>query len=110
MPVEILVHYHGIAERTYDRRRHDWPSAHFGHPGKVRWQHPDAVPTDNYILMFPSNPVQTHNGEWHTDEGACEVTLKVKKGREDLFEAALKTVWSEVVGEEMKTPRMDVYA
>ncbi|KAJ8496049.1 hypothetical protein ONZ51_g1367 [Trametes cubensis] len=90
--------------------RHDWPSAHFGHPGTVRWQHPDAVPTDNYILMFPSNPVQTHNGEWYTDEGACEVTLKVKKGREDLFMAALKTVWIEVVGEELKTPRMDVYA
>ena len=75
----------------YRRCRHDWPSAHFGHPGKVRWQHPDAVPTDNYILMFPSNPVQTHNGEWYTDEGACEVTLKVKKGREDLFRADRKS-------------------
>ena len=43
-------------------RRIDWPSVHFGFPGKVCWQHPDNVMTDNYVMVFPSNPVRGVDG------------------------------------------------
>ncbi len=90
-------------------RRHDWASTHFGYPGKACWQHPDPVPTDNYVLFFPSNPVLMSPGEkgesvWSTDQGACEATFHVKTGREGVFAAAALRIWSSLVGEGESAP------
>ena len=87
---------HVIVNSSY---RHDWAGAHFGYPGRVCWQHPDTVPTDNYVIMFPPNPVRTADGEGHTDEGACEATFNVKAGREGDFRRSMARVWAAVVGE-----------
>ncbi|KAI0741964.1 hypothetical protein C8Q80DRAFT_1274305 [Daedaleopsis nitida] len=84
---------HVIVNSSY---RHDWASAHFGHPGTVCWQHPDTVPTDNYVMMFPSNPVRTPTGEWRADQGACEATFNVKAGREGTLEVAVARIWGAV--------------
>ncbi|TBU37773.1 hypothetical protein BD309DRAFT_875752 [Dichomitus squalens] len=78
--------------------RIDWASVHFGSPGKVCWQHPDHIMTDNYIMMFPSNPTRGNHGVWRTDDGACEMTFNVKKGVEEKLEVALALLWDVVVG------------
>ncbi|RDX54213.1 hypothetical protein OH76DRAFT_1074370 [Lentinus brumalis] len=87
---------HVLVNSSY---RHDWASVHFGFPGQASWQHPDTVPTDNYVMFFPSNPVRTPHGEWRTDDGACEATFNVKAGREDHLEAAVAQIWAAIVGE-----------
>ncbi|KAI0793863.1 hypothetical protein C8Q74DRAFT_538839 [Fomes fomentarius] len=97
---------HVIVNSSY---RHDWASTHFGYPGKACWQHPDPVPTDNYVLFFPSNPVLMSQGEkgesvWSTDQGACEATFHVKTGREGDFAAATLRIWSSLVGEGHSAP------
>ncbi|KAJ8496045.1 hypothetical protein ONZ51_g1349 [Trametes cubensis] len=80
--------------------RVNWSATHFGYPGQARWHHPDTVPTDNYVLMFPSNPVYDRaSGTWRTDEGACDVSVKVRTGRQDLFAAEVLRVWKAVVGD-----------
>ncbi|KAI0700122.1 hypothetical protein C8T65DRAFT_287605 [Cerioporus squamosus] len=83
---------HVIVNSSY---RHNWASAHFGFPGKASWQHPDTVPTDNYVMFFPSNPVRTPQDEWRTDEGACESTFNIKAGREGAVEAAVARIWEQ---------------
>ncbi|RPD64451.1 hypothetical protein L226DRAFT_506158 [Lentinus tigrinus ALCF2SS1-7] len=97
---------HIILNSSY---RHDWASAHFGFPGKASWQHPDTVPTDNYVMFFPSNPVRMPDSEWRTDDGACEATFNVKAGRECDLEGAIARGWAAVVGESMTTPTVIIY-
>lgn len=72
------------------------------------WQHPDTVPTDNYVMMFPSNPVRTPTGEWRTDEGACEATFNVKAGREGSLQAAVGRIWGALAGD-AAGPKVFVY-
>ncbi|KAI0630801.1 hypothetical protein C8Q77DRAFT_1160320 [Trametes polyzona] len=89
--------------------RHDWGAAHFGCPGRTCWQMSDTVPTDNYVLVSPSNPAPGGAGVWARDGGACEVSLNVRAGREAAFGAAVRDVWAELVGEGAGTPGVTVF-
>lgn len=89
--------------------RSNWGGAHFGYPGQVCWLQPDTVPTDNYVLMYPSNPVPTEEGVWIADAGACEVAFNVRKGREAAFEGALGEIWVDLVPGGEGAPRVLTY-
>ncbi|EIN08972.1 hypothetical protein PUNSTDRAFT_134145 [Punctularia strigosozonata HHB-11173 SS5] len=58
-----------------------WTGTHFGYPGKARFHVHDAW--ERYFRIWPGNPTQNEQGEWHANEGSARVFFRVKHHLKD---------------------------
>jgi len=61
-----------------------WTSAHFGHPGKVRFHH-GHTPSSRFVKIVAPNP-KFVDGTWISREGDMEVGFWVPQNRRKKFE------------------------